>query len=641
MASIPVLSSDPSTSLRGFPSLRWLDLKGQKLVIHSEASCALQAESELVNPIMICGRLRTGKSYLMNALLDAVAFEVSPQARPLTRGVDICANLIPGSHFGWSTGMPKMVFLDVEGQGDKGLRHDVKLATPLLLISKVVILHEICPIGPSKEGLLEMLQIMMKAASQVGERSERNNLFGCLHIVLRDCCQDEEACHSIIFDTEDAAEAETDDQADAINKRNEIREAIRLSFEQRPTVWCLPKMLTHVAPEDYRSADPAYVVKIWEMREFMRGQLGQPKTLAGRPLTGRTIVSAMPSIAQALASNSPALNPPSILEAVRLEEARRLQVQFRSEVSRKQKSIPESVEPVLFELDVAIGKDQLLDARPTLHAVWDPSEMPVCPDGHCYDCFAECFLNEGKWMCHGCNSSKCAVLASCPCGHYLCTGCIPQGNAFGQTLQVVESELQMFEKSLKSWQLEALAEAERQKRNVAEEQARTSSVRSARLHKSRRKRQRIGVPQRDSPAPWLRTAAEATSVIITLGHLRHRLQNSSSSLAANSCLAAVARVRRRAAATLAVVAEEAVAAEAVVARSMAVGSLCPVEAERLAEDATSGCCCCSCVVVVVVCVVARFTGPPLKITLRNISWQLSPLQFHRYVFSSSCVCVCV
>mmetsp|Transcript_109002 Transcript_109002/g.351812 ORF Transcript_109002/g.351812 Transcript_109002/m.351812 type:complete len:402 (-) Transcript_109002:79-1284(-) len=320
MASIPVLSSDPSTSLRGFPSLRWLDLKGQKLVIHSEASCALQAESELVNPIMICGRLRTGKSYLMNALLDAVAFEVSPQARPLTRGVDICANLIPGSHFGWSTGMPKMVFLDVEGQGDKGLRHDVKLATPLLLISKVVILHEICPIGPSKEGLLEMLQIMMKAASQVGERSERNNLFGCLHIVLRDCCQDEEACHSIIFDTEDAAEAETDDQADAINKRNEIREAIRLSFEQRPTVWCLPKMLTHVAPEDYRSADPAYVVKIWEMREFMRGQLGQPKTLAGRPLTGRTIVSAMPSIAQALASNSPALNPPSILEAVRLEE---------------------------------------------------------------------------------------------------------------------------------------------------------------------------------------------------------------------------------------------------------------------------------------------------------------------------------
>ncbi|CAE8615294.1 unnamed protein product [Polarella glacialis] len=237
-------------------------------------------------------------------------------ARSFTRGVDLCPRLLAAEDLGGQVGGPRIAFTDLEGQGDKGAAQDLKLATPLLLISKAVLLQELCPTGPSKESILESLQLMMLAANFVAERKDRRGLFGCLHVILRDCMQDEAECHSIIFDIEDENDAETDEQAQAMAKRNQVRKAIALSFEATPHVWCLPKLAEDTAPEDYRKAPEFFIAKIHEIRSALAEQLAQPKLLDGRPLTGGVIAALMPELAEAMRSDAPALNPPSIIERV-------------------------------------------------------------------------------------------------------------------------------------------------------------------------------------------------------------------------------------------------------------------------------------------------------------------------------------
>jgi len=311
-------SSSPS-------ALKWLLLRRERqLDVEEEANALLRAHSGHVNLAMICGRVRIGKSYLMNSILGQSCFGVSSEARGFTKGVDLCPRLIPAANFGARPGGPHIGLVDIEGQGDKGLAQDLKLATPLLLVSKVVLLLEVCPTGPAKEAILESLQLMMHAGKTVSDRKDRRGLFGCLHIVLRDCEQDEAECRSIIFDPEDENEAETDEHAEAIARRNEIRKSISLSFEASPKVWCLPKIAEVVAPQDYRDASKPFVAKIDDLRRALAQQLSEPKLLNGHPLTGALIAGLMPELAEAMKSDAPALNPPSLMDSVAEAEAKRV-----------------------------------------------------------------------------------------------------------------------------------------------------------------------------------------------------------------------------------------------------------------------------------------------------------------------------
>lgn len=306
-------------------ALKWLLLRREKqLDVLEEANTLLRAHNCHLNLAMICGRVRIGKSYFMNSLLGQPCFGVSSEARGFTQGVDICPKLIPAAKFGARPGGPHIGLIDIEGQGDKGLAQDLKLATPLLLVAKAVLLLEVCPTGPAKEAILESLQLMIHAGKTVSDRKDRRGLFGCLHVVLRDCAQDEAECRSIIFDPEDENEAETDEHAEAIARRNEIRKSISLTFEASPKVWCLPKIAEAVAPQDYRDAPYSFVAKIDEVRKALAQQLSEPKLLNGQPLTGRLIAALMPELAAAMKSDAPALNPPSLMDTVAQAEATRV-----------------------------------------------------------------------------------------------------------------------------------------------------------------------------------------------------------------------------------------------------------------------------------------------------------------------------
>merc|ERR1712048_909053 len=78
------------------------------------------------------------------------------------------------------------------------------------------------------------------------------------------------------------------------------------------------------APSNYRDAGHAYCSKINEIRAFMAEQLAEPKLLDDKPLTGTMIAALMPQLQEALKSDSPILNPPSMMQAVCDLEAERI-----------------------------------------------------------------------------------------------------------------------------------------------------------------------------------------------------------------------------------------------------------------------------------------------------------------------------
>lgn len=105
-------------------------------------------EDQVVNVLTIVGAAKQGKSFLMNALTGSDnVFPVSSEPFACTAGADLSPTLMSLPAFkqggvGNATSScchsrPTVAFVDMEGQGDKSPEHDVRLATPFLLVSKV------------------------------------------------------------------------------------------------------------------------------------------------------------------------------------------------------------------------------------------------------------------------------------------------------------------------------------------------------------------------------------------------------------------------------------------------------------------------------------------------------------------------
>lgn len=107
------------------------------------------------NWVTILGPARCGKSFLLNCLArcggDNLLFPVSDEFSACTVGADLSKTTLRLEEFlhgtgtvcddgglaGVKTPSPAIGFVDVEGQGDQHLSHEIILATPLLLLSKV------------------------------------------------------------------------------------------------------------------------------------------------------------------------------------------------------------------------------------------------------------------------------------------------------------------------------------------------------------------------------------------------------------------------------------------------------------------------------------------------------------------------
>lgn len=128
----------------------------ERVSITNEALVTLQELPQTPhNWVTIWGPARCGKSFLLNCLARSDGgshiFPVSSEMTACTTGADLSKTTLelkkflhePGSvgeggHLaGALTPSPAIGFVDVEGQGDRHLSHEIMLATPLLLLSKV------------------------------------------------------------------------------------------------------------------------------------------------------------------------------------------------------------------------------------------------------------------------------------------------------------------------------------------------------------------------------------------------------------------------------------------------------------------------------------------------------------------------
>ncbi len=83
----------------------------------------------------------SGKSFLANQLAKQDGlFKISNSADPCTTGIDICQRVLPATVFG-SNSSSCVALLDVEGQGDRSMEYDSRLATVVLSLSKVVLFN--------------------------------------------------------------------------------------------------------------------------------------------------------------------------------------------------------------------------------------------------------------------------------------------------------------------------------------------------------------------------------------------------------------------------------------------------------------------------------------------------------------------
>ena len=161
-------------------SVPWLAIHPQNgLVVNNKGQGVLKNVHEHVNLVLIFGKMGQGKSFLMNCLADQDVFGVSCGLKSCTQGIDLSSHLIPNPT--GEDGAPLIGFVDAEGQGDdKGPSHELMLATPMLMTSKVVIMNIMEPIRPSKE-TLRGLKILMETAGKISKQDRKKGVFGNLH----------------------------------------------------------------------------------------------------------------------------------------------------------------------------------------------------------------------------------------------------------------------------------------------------------------------------------------------------------------------------------------------------------------------------------------------------------------------------
>lgn len=160
-------------------SLKWVSAENGNLVHHNADQIFTQElRTSPINLISIFGRARQGKSFMMNCLSgEREVFRVSNEKDSCTQGIDVSSKFIGirefsridgGTQLDTSsevTSSIKIGFLDAEGQGDRDISYDSRLACPALLCSKVVLFNWKGDL--QKDLLLSTLGVMTRAAQNV------------------------------------------------------------------------------------------------------------------------------------------------------------------------------------------------------------------------------------------------------------------------------------------------------------------------------------------------------------------------------------------------------------------------------------------------------------------------------------------
>ncbi|CAM9142812.1 unnamed protein product [Ectocarpus sp. 8 AP-2014] len=300
-----------------------------------------------VNLVSIVGPARNGKSSLMNTLVGTGdTFAMSDSVKACTKGADLSRSVVRLADFentdqyqsDWAAfrSTPNcgpnediyVAFADVEGQGDESEEHDVRLATPFLLLSKVIIFNWLG--RPNKTTMLEKLEVMVLATDKIKQQDGdggcfQEKIFGHLIILVRDLSGPEkvEEIRELLLNDEDAGRSK--DRKGATN-RNTIRAGLRNSFESI-VVRTLPvphpsitELGTAIPLSDFT---PKFKATVKDLKVDIIEMLRTPHLFGGSPiLGGDTMSNVMTSLCDAV-NDAQDISPPSLLQAIDLQKVQK------------------------------------------------------------------------------------------------------------------------------------------------------------------------------------------------------------------------------------------------------------------------------------------------------------------------------
>ncbi|CBJ32504.1 GBP4, guanylate-binding proteins [Ectocarpus siliculosus] len=382
---------DPSSAVK------WVSTNPEAKLKVSPAATNLLVSSTRpaapVNLVSILGPARNGKSSLMNTLVGTGdTFAMSDSVKACTKGGDLSRSVVRLADFentdryqsDWATfrSTPNrgpdediyVAFADVEGQGDECEEHDVRLATPFLLLSKVIIFNWLG--RPNKTTMLEKLEVMVLATDKIKQQDGdggcfHEKVFGHLIILARDLSGPEKAeeIRELLLNDEDAGPSK--DRKGATN-RNTIRAGLRNSFESivvrtlpvphpsiTGTFLCRPPHVVADFHHSYHNYRELFTIKTLFpspshpvcLRSAARSELGTaiplsdftpkfkatvkdlkvdivemlriPHFFGGSPiLGGDTISNVMTSLCDAV-NDAKDISPPSLLQAIDLQKVQK------------------------------------------------------------------------------------------------------------------------------------------------------------------------------------------------------------------------------------------------------------------------------------------------------------------------------
>ena len=200
-------------------SARWLHIDANQTLVVTPAALP-HTKKRFLNLVTIFGATRTGKSTLLNILAQREVFATA--AVPCTSGAHVSSVL--GAGFEDSPDVD-VAFVDVEGQGDLDPSYDIKLVSPLVLASRVMILNILG--APNRHRALQLLGTLNEAASRLDGKKIRTEGARCGHllIVVQNRNPSEaDSMRSRLLELEDGPAA-------GFQERNEIRTALIKNFE--------------------------------------------------------------------------------------------------------------------------------------------------------------------------------------------------------------------------------------------------------------------------------------------------------------------------------------------------------------------------------------------------------------------------
>lgn len=152
-----------------------------------------------IGVISVCGKYRTGKSYLMNKLflenlgggVKKVGFNVGPTIEPCTKGLWIWREIFYAKH-DTKKELPILI-IDTEGLGafDEEENHDAKIFLLAILLSSLLVYNSVGSIDENALNNLSLVvnlsqTLQIKNGEKVDDPEEMAQFFPVFYWIVRD-----------------------------------------------------------------------------------------------------------------------------------------------------------------------------------------------------------------------------------------------------------------------------------------------------------------------------------------------------------------------------------------------------------------------------------------------------------------------